>query len=219
MRTFSIVERIGNLGIAQYLDNKKYTLVDLESGRLANKEFRLIKYSCEFPFEANDNVDYADYYDLSKFEFIDEDGHYTTNGLGDFILNDEMYDQVYTEMVKLGADRALKHMNFKNFEPGSTRMSIIKAAVNSYLDGVKRIAMNVQELDEKVADYIMGYEEVAIEAVVRDKQKEYAKYAFDMIGDEIELDSDEHDMSKPVNIIDMAFDDDITALYKREAQM
>ena len=42
--------------------------------------------------------------------------------------------------------------------------------------------------------------------IIAEKQKEYQQYHFDMVGDEVEIDTASHKITKQINVIDMAFD-------------
>ncbi len=219
MRSFEIIERVGDLGIARYLDNKKYTFVNMKTGDVAFTEFDSIKYTYTYPFTEDGKVLHSEYYDLSYFEVV-ENGHYSKlSSTGDLIIYEDLFEDVYKSMVTDGCEAAIRNIDFKNFEPSSCKFTDIKAAINAYLKTTCKVIKNVEKVDEKIAEYCSYYDEAVMNEIIIQKQHEFQMYALNMKGDEFEVEDPENPTTKPINVIDMTFDKDIAAVKNSEPQM
>ena len=205
MRTFSIVDRVGDLGIAQYLDNHAYTFVNLKTGRLAGKEYRQISYFCDYPCAKKGGREHLDYYANEGFYIIDEDGSYRVNRVGEFIIEDEMYDQVFASLVENGIRKTLNNLDVKNYEPTSSSLQAIKAALNTYMINRKQIFVNVNNVSEVGVDMLIADEMRCANSIIRDKQEEYKEYIFQMVGDEVDVEDPKNPATVPFSIFDNIF--------------
>ena len=182
MRTFREIEKCRDYTIVQFLDNKKYTLLDTKENRLADKEFKKIEYFCDFPFEGL----YTNLFAVSGFIFTDDDGTFMTNELGHYLIDEEKYFEYLKKFASEGSVDYLKNESMFSFEPYTSTYSMMKAAFMAFEKEYTELYSKLcGEVGEETISIAMEEEKQRFKNIVDKKQEELAEYKADyMLGDE-----------------------------------
>lgn len=205
MRRFEEVAIMKDIAVIRFLDTDKYTLMNLKKKEIGKKEFREISLFCDFPYKKNKNVEYADYYANVGFEFTSEDGRFRVNELGQFIYEDELYDELLKAMVENGPRVALRNLEFKNFAPQTSEFKTVKVAINTFMENMKDAykAHGISDDAVKIIEREFRYE---LDEVIVEKQTEYKKYMYDMNDENFIVEDPKKPKTIPMEIFDIVFE-------------